>query len=614
MPKLKKALKILGVLFLVLVIAGAAFFVHVWYFRPFDINIFFARTAAQFVLESPELLSTLRILEPVGLDFHSDDLDDESIAAGDRVFARVHEAREVLLEYDDAKLDAADARSKEIMLWLLDAAVEFEKYRFHTLPVNQMFGVQSDFPTFMENTHQVHDAGDAEDYIARLSKVGVKFDQVLEGLRRREELGIRPPQFVVTKVLEEMTGFVDTPVEEGILYKALVEKMEKAEIEEEERARLSAAARAEIETTVYPAYERLIAHFREIDPKVEGNFGVWSLPDGDALYRLALRFFTTTDYSPQRIHETGLAEVERIQGEILALLETEGRDVSGGFEAAMAALNEDPDLYFPDTDAGREEILQGYRTILEEIEGGLDEAFDLRPEAKLEVRREAAFKEKTAPAAHYEMPAMDGSRPGAFVVSLYDIKATPRYGMRTLAYHEGVPGHHFQIALQMENEDLPFFRRFAPFTAYSEGWALYAERLAWELGFEEDPYDNVGRLRDELLRAVRLVVDTGIHHARWSREQAIEYMLANTGLAESDVVVEVERYFVMPGQACAYKVGMMKILELRERARAELGDAFDLRDFHRVVLTSGSMPLVLLEGVVDKYIAETRAGGVEAAA
>jgi uncharacterized protein (DUF885 family) len=212
------------------------------------------------------------------------------------------------------------------------------------------------------------------------------------------------------------------------------------------------------------------------------------------------------------------------------------------------------------------------------------------------------------------MPAMDGSRPGAFVVSLYDLEAHPKYGMRTLAYHEGVPGHHFQIALQMEQEELPFFRRLAPFTAYVEGWALYSERLAWELGFQEDPYDNVGRLQGELFRAVRLVVDTGIHHARWSREQAIEYMLANTGMAESDVVVEVERYFVMPGQASAYKVGMMKILELRERAREELGDAFDLRDFHRVVLTSGSLPLVLLERLVDEYIAETRSGVAEAAA
>ena len=227
----------------------------------------------------------------------------------------------------------------------------------------------------------------------------------------------------------------------------------------------------------------------------------------------------------------------------------------------------------------------------------------LRPKATVEVRREAEFKEKTAPGAHYQPPAMDGSRPGAFVANLHDIKATPKYGMRTLAYHEAVPGHHFQIAIQFELEDLPFFRRLVPFTAYSEGWALYVEQLAWELGFQDDPYDNIGRLQAELFRAVRLVVDTGIHHARWSREQAIDYMLANTGMAESDVVAEVERYFIMPGQACAYKVGMMKILELRERAHRELGEDFDLRAFHRVVLTNGSMPLNLLDQLVDEHIA-----------
>jgi uncharacterized protein (DUF885 family) len=605
--RLKKAFKILALLLVLLVLAGGAFFVHVWYFKPYDINLFFARTAAQFALDSPELLSTLRVLEPLGITFHNDDLDDESIAAGDRMFARIRNAREVLLSYDDEDLDATDRRSKDVMLGLLDILVEAERFRFHTYPVNQMFGVQNGFPTFMKDVHQVNDVGDAEDYVTRLSKVGVKFDQVLEGLHHREQLGILPPQFLVDEVLEEMIGFTETPVEEGILYTALALKMEKAQIEGSERARLLAEARREIEGTVYPAYGRLIDYFHEIDPKVEGSYGVWNLPDGDELYRLALRLFTTTDYSPQQIHEIGLSEVERIEGEILEILEAEGRDVSGGFGAAMTALKEDPTFYYPDTDEGREAILRDYRAILEEVEAGLDDAFDVRPKAALEVRREAAFKEKTAPGAHYEMPAMDGSRPGGFVVNLYDIKATPKYTMRTVAYHEGVPGHHFQIALQMEQENLPFFRRLIPFPAYSEGWGLYAERLAWELGFEDDPYENVGRLQAELFRAVRLVVDTGIHHRRWSREQAIDYMLAHTGIAETDAVAEVERYFVLPGQACSYKVGMMKILELRERARTELGDAFDLRDFHRVVLTNGSMPLTLLDRLVDEYIARTKA-------
>ena len=614
MKWLKRILKVIAALLVVVLLGASAFFIHVWYFKPYSIDLFFARTALKIALESPELLSTLRVLEPMGIDYHNDDLDDASIAAGDRLFKILRDAREVLLSYEDQKISPRELRSKEILLSLLDILVEAERFRFHTYPVNQMFGVQNGFPTFMEDTHQVNDVGEAEDYIARLSKVGVKFDQVLEGLRHRQEMGILPPQFVVDKVLEEMTGFVATPVEEGILATALARKMEEAQLSEGDRGRLAAEAHRQIETTVYPAYQRLIDYFHEIDPLIDGNYGVWHLPDGDELYLLALRLFTTTDYSPQEIHQTGLSEVERLQSEILALLEGQGRDVDQGFEAAMAALQEDPAFYYPDTDEGREAILTEYRAIIEEISAGLDEAFDVRPAAQLEVRREAEFKEKTAPGAHYQPAAMDGSRPGAFIANLYDIKATPRYGMRTLAYHEGVPGHHFQIGIQMEQKELPFFRRLIPFSSYSEGWALYAERLAWELGFQSDPYDNVGRLQAELFRAVRLVVDTGIHHGRWSREQAIDYMLANTGMAESDVVSEVERYFVMPGQACSYKVGMMKIQELRESARTELGEAFDLRDFHRVVLTNGSMPMTLLERLIGDYIEETKRGLAEAEA
>ncbi len=602
MRRFKKILKILAFLLLLLLLVGGAFFVHVWYFKPFNVNLFFARTALQFALESPELLSSIRVLEPLGIDFHNDDLDDASLAAGDRMFRRLHEAREVLRSYDSASLNDADRRSKEIALSLLDLVAEAERFRFHNYPVNQMFGVQSGFPTFMQDTHQVNDVGDAEDYVTRLSKVGVKFDQVLEGLRHREELGILPPQFVVDHVVEEMSGLVGTPVEENILFTSLESKMEEAGIDETARQRLATTARHEIEATVYPAYQRLIEYFSELDAKVEGNHGVWNLPDGDELYRLALRFFTTSELAPEEIHQLGLAEVERIQGEILARLAEAGRDVGEGFAVAMVALKEDPAFYYPDTDEGRDAILRDYQAILDEISAGLDAAFDVRPQADVEVRREAEFKEKTAPGAHYMPPAMDGSRPGVFYANLYDIKATPKYGMRTLAYHEGVPGHHFQIALQMEQKELPFFRRLIPFTGFVEGWGLYAERLAWELGFLEDPYDDVGRLQAELFRAVRLVVDTGIHHQRWSREEAIAYMLENTGMAESDVVAEVERYFIMPGQACAYKIGMMKILELREKARAELGERFDLRDFHRVLLTNGAVPLPLLERLVDELI------------
>ena len=300
---------------------------------------------------------------------------------------------------------------------------------------------------------------------------------------------------------------------------------------------------------------------------------------------------TTTDYSAEEIHNIGLSEVDRIQSEILSILASEGFDVSMGFTPAIEELASQERFYYPDTDEGREQILADYQTIIDEIDAGLGDAFLVRPKAGMEVKRIPLFKEKTAPGAYYQRPSIDGSRPGVFYANLYDIKATPKYGMRTLAYHEAVPGHHFQISISMELEGLPIFRTLSPFTAYTEGWALYTEYLAWELGFQNDPYDNIGRLQAELFRAVRLVVDTGIHAKRWT-----------TGMAESDVISEIERYIVLPGQATAYKVGMMKILEVRQKAKDALGDKFVLGEFHDVVLKNGAVPLDILERLVDRWI------------
>lgn len=601
---MKKLFKWIGRLLLVVLVLAGAFFTHVWYFKPYDINLFFGRTALKFALDSPETLSSVRVLEGMGITGHNAKLDDASLKSGDEMFEMITKAHKTLKSYADEDLNAADKMSKDVMLSLLDLVVENQRFRFHNYPVNQLFGVQNGFPSFMESTHQVHNVDDAEDYISRLSLIGIKFDQVLEGLKHRENLGILPPQFVVTKVLDEMRGFVNTPAEENILYMALGEKMEKAKLELSDQQDLAKQAKAEIEKTVYPAYQKLIDYFVVLDNKVENNYGVWNLPDGDAFYVTALNLFTTTDYTPEYIHNFGLEEVDRIQAEILDILEGEGWDVSAGFESSIANMAINEKFYYSDSDEGREQILDDYKTMLVDIEKQLDSHFYDIPKAKYDVQRIPLFKEKTSPGAYYQRPAMDGSRPGVFYANLHDIKATPKYGMKTLAYHEGIPGHHFQLAIQQELEDMPFFRKMVPFTAYSEGWALYAERVAFEMGMLPDPYDNIGRLQAELFRAVRLVVDTGIHKKRWSREAAIEYMLKNTGMAESDVVAEIERYFVIPGQATAYKVGMTKILELRDRAQQKLGDKYDVRDFHRVVLTNGSVPLNILEQLVDQYIEE----------
>ncbi len=606
MTRFKKILKIAAALLGVVVLLAGLFVFHTWNYKPLTINLFFARTFLQIGLESPEMLSSIRVLEQFGINGHNSELDDDSIAAGDRFMEQMVHAHKVLKSYEDQDLSEADLMSKRVALSLMDLIVDGQKFRFHNYPVNQLFGVQNGFPSFMESTHQVNNVSDAEDYVTRLSKVGIKFDQVLEGLRHRESLDILPPQFVVTKVLEEMRNFIATPAEEGILMVSLVEKMKEAELPAGEQERIALEARVEIENTVYPAYGSLIAYFETLDGKVENNFGIWNLPDGDELYALAIKLFTTTDYSPEFIHNFGLTEADRIQAEILRILDTEGWDVSQGFSVAIGEMAEREDFYYSDSAEGRESILADYQTIIDEISGGLDPFFDLKHESAVEVQRIPEFKEKTAPGAYYQQPAFDGSRPGVFYANLYDIKATPKYGMRTLAYHEAVPGHHFQIAVQQQLEGLPFFRRMIPFTAYTEGWALYAERLAWELGFQDDPYDNIGRLQAELFRAVRLVVDTGIHAQRWSRERAIEYMIINTGMAQSDVTAEIERYFVMAGQALAYKIGMTKILELRDLAQSEMGEDFDMRAFHNVVLGSGSLPLNILEELVRQHIEEDR--------
>jgi uncharacterized protein (DUF885 family) len=316
---------------------------------------------------------------------------------------------------------------------------------------------------------------------------------------------------------------------------------------------------------------------------------------------------TTTDMTPEQVHTLGLAEVARISSEMDAILKDKGL-ADGTVGARVQELAHAPDATFPNTPDGKKAMLAQYQAILDEVNKGLDGAFDVRPKLGVEVRPVPEFAEKTAPGAYYEPGSFDGTRPGAFYANMRDTSETPKFAMRTLAYHEGIPGHHFQISIAQELKGVPFFRRVLPFTAYAEGWALYAERLAWELGFEKDPLDNLGRLRYEMMRAVRLDDDSGIHYKHWTREQAIQYMMDNTGMAESDVTAEIERYFVDPGQALAYKAGMLKILELREKAKQALGPKFTLAEFHDQVLTHGALPLALLERVIDDWIQQKQAG------
>jgi uncharacterized protein (DUF885 family) len=603
---IKSIFKWIGLSLLAVIILGGSFASHEWYAdKPFMLRAFMDRTMLKQAFESPETLTSLGFLESVGITGHNAELDDDRPEKTDALFAQMKTIKQTLQSYNDSDLDESELLSKEIAMYLLDVVSASEPYRYHNYPVNQLFGIQNGYPSFMDAQHQVNSVEDAENYISRLHKVKVKFEQNLEGLKLREQKGIIPPRFVIDRVLEEMKEFVSKPVEENILYSSLQKKLTDAEgISPDDQTRLLSLAKEEIISSVHPAYQLFINYFERVADKATNDDGIWKLPDGDIVYAQALKFFTTTDYSADYIHDIGLKEVDRIQLEIMAILQNENYDVSQGFTSAIESLAAEEKFYYPDTKEGRDQILIDYQTILDEINVGLDSAFRIRPKASMKVRRIPEFKEKTAPGAYYQQPSIDGSRPGMFFANLYDIKATPKYSMRTLAYHEGIPGHHFQIAIAMELEGMPLFRRMSPFTAYTEGWALYTERLAWDLGFQDDPFDNIGRLQAELFRAVRLVVDTGIHHKRWTRQEAIDYMVANTGMAQSDVVSEIERYIVMPGQATSYKVGMMKILELRDKAKSSLGDKFDLRDFHDVILKNGAVPLDILTRLVDQYIAD----------
>ena len=586
---------------LILLIGIGTLATNVIWFRPISIDIFFERTFLEFALKQPELMSSLRILEQFGYYEHNSELTNPSDETALANLQDVKAGLEMLRSYDRGSLSEQQLLSADILDWFLEDSVRNEEFLYHSYPVNQMFGVQNELPSFMVDTHQVNNERDAEHYLTRLEKFTWKFDKVLGTLRSREEKGILPPTFVIDRVVTEMTGFIDTPSIEHMLYQSFKTKLEDAdEITIAKKTEFLSAAQREIDQSVYPAYQSLIDYFENLRPSTTIDDGAWKHPNGAAYYASRLRTHTTTNKTPKEIHEIGLREVDRIQSEMRSILDELGHsgDTVAGW---MVRLAKERRFLYPNTDAGREQSLAHYREIIADAGTRLDPLFNKRPNSGVEVQRIPPFKEKTS-ASHYKPPAMDGSRPGMFFAKLYDMNDDPMFGMKTLAYHEAIPGHHFQIALQQELTGVPTFRKILPFTAYSEGWALYAELLAGEYGFHGDPYSDLGRLQSELFRAVRLVVDTGIHYKRWTRDEAIKYMVDNTGLSEGGVTSEIERYIVMPGQACAYKMGQLMIVELRERSRRALGAAFDIREFHDVVLQNGSMPLEILEKVVDQYI------------
>ncbi|MGI8430971.1 MAG: DUF885 domain-containing protein [Chthoniobacterales bacterium] len=604
----KRFLKWLLALAAILFLAVAIFLVNLIWFRPWSLNLFYDKIFVAALFHEPELLSSLGLVEQVGITGHNARLGDESPAHERAGAARMRQDLEQLHEYPLSRQSTAQRLSTRVLEWFLQRQVEGEKFLFYNYPVNQLLGVQNQFPTFMANTHRLLAPRDCGYYLDRLHALPRKFDQTLEGLRLRERMGIIPPRFVVEEVLQEMRAFVAQPAAANILATSFQTRAAKiSALNDQERADYQQKVEGAIRDSVYPAYGKLITYFQNLLPKTTTDDGVWKLPNGAAYYAFMLRENTTTTMAPDEIHALGLREVTRIEAEMRTLLDANGYP-GQPIGVAMRALGKDPRFQFPNDDTGRAEALARDQSLIDDATRKCAQLFSHTPTARCEVRRVPVFKEATAPSAYYEPPALDGTRPGVFYANLRSMEEVRKWSMPTLAYHEGVPGHHWQVSTAQKLHGLPQFRKILPFTAYAEGWALYAEWLAKDAGwYAHDPFGDLGRLQAELFRAVRLVVDTGIHAKRWTREQAIAYMLEKTGMGEKEVTAEIERYIVLPGQACAYKVGMLKIRELRTRAEEELGPKFDLKEFHDQILHNGALPLEILEDEVSSYIAKKKA-------
>ncbi|EPG73513.1 PF05960 family protein [Leptospira fainei serovar Hurstbridge str. BUT 6] len=585
--------------FVLLPIAGVAFLVGglIWHtanYRPLTLYLFYEKIFWENVLDDPETLSSLRILDSWGIHSHNYEWTDSSPERELEIADRKKRQLEILRSYDSTGLKAEDKSYYRALEWGLELAAKGEAFVYYDYPVNQLFGLQNQIPTFLATVHDIENENDVEAYIARLRKIPNKIDQSLRGLRLRQSKGITPPVFILDKVLDEIKGFRRSKPQTNILYTSLEKKLAKIEKLKIRKKEYLESVEKEIERSVYPSYEKLEEFLFQQKKAADNKAGVWKLPDGDDYYAQVLKFHTTTSLSPEEIHSIGISEVNRIQTEMKEILKSLGLN-SREIPAALKELRLRSEFLFPSSDLGREQALSAYREILEDSIVKSKPLFPIWPKASIEVQRIPAFKEAGAPGAYYEEPSWDGKRPGVFYANLRDLKEVPKFGMRTLTYHEAIPGHHLQIAWAQELTNAPRILRMTHYTAFVEGWALYAERLANDYEFFSDPYSNLGRLQAELFRAVRLVVDTGIHRKRWSREQAIEYMGKNTGMPPKDVTAEIERYIVYPGQACAYKIGMLSFLRLREDWKIAKGANFDIKEFHGFALGAGSLPMEILE-------------------
>jgi uncharacterized protein (DUF885 family) len=583
-------------------IVGAAMW---FWFTPVGLNNYVNKITLQLTADSPQILTQLGFIDNTPFDFHSGKLDDYTKEHEDKVLARLRKARAGLDKYGPEGLEGQELNSWKTTAWFLDDLIRQAEFEHGEYRVNQISGPLVSTPQFLTDTHAIKNERSVERYLSRLNEFGRVLREIKVRVEDDRAAGVVPPDFVIDKSLVGMRAFIEGGAAKNALVTTLPARLQKVEsLSDEQRKAYVARAQEIVAQQVIPGFEAMIALFEDMRTTASHDAGIWRLPQGDAIYAAALKSSTTTDMTPDELHALGVAEVARIEAEMTAILDAQG--IPGATLAERVhALNVDPAQLFPNTDAGRKAMIDYLHSIDRRVMAVAPKFFKTIPPQPLEILRVPEYSQDSAPGGYYNPPALDGSRPGRFYINQKNTADNPKWALPTLMIHEGSPGHHFQLSAQQLIEDVPLLRKVLPFSAFAEGWALYAERIArTDMGlYDEDPLGDLGRLQAEMFRAVRLVVDTGMHAKHWSREQAIEYMIAKTGRTEAESTREIERYVVWPGQATSYKVGQLAIMRMRDKAQQALGPKFDLREFHELLLLNGSMPLTVVEEAVDDWIA-----------
>lgn len=542
----------------------------------------------------------------LGYKWDYDKWNDISEASNDEQKQIQLSRLEDLKGFDKSQLNAQELISLDIAIVDLQRRIANDEFRHHTYIMHQFRAIHTVVPSFLSNIHKVDTIKDAEDYISRLQGVETLFAQTIEQLQIREKLGVFPPKWSYDQMIQASQNVISgNPFEESAqdstIWKDFQAKLDRLDISNAEKSGLRAQARQALQEAVMPSYQALIAELQKQQQLTPDGDGVWRLPDGKSWYDNRLAWFTTTDYSADQVHQIGLDNVDRIHNLMRDIMKKV--NFEGSLKDFFEYMRTSPQFYYASNDEGRQRYMAEAKALIDQMETKIPEYFGLTPKARMVVKRVEAFREKSAGKAFYQSPSKDGSRPGTYYANLYNMQDMPTYQMEALAYHEGIPGHHMQRAIAQELEGIPEFQKYVSFTAYTEGWGLYTEELAKDMGFYEDPYSDFGRLAMELWRACRLVVDTGIHAKKWSRKEAIAYLIENTPNPENDSVKAIERYIAMPGQATAYMIGKLKIMELRANAMEQLGDKFDYRGFHDEILKDGPVPLNILENKIQSWAA-----------